>query len=393
MQLPTRFGCFTSPLHRPGTDPYLLVKEDVRLAHLLDELGYDEFWVGEHHSGGWATLSSPELFIAAAAQHTRRIKFATGVLGMPYHHPFLVAERAVLLDHLTDGRFILGAGSGAYQADMHIMGIDPATTRDRLAQALEVIKRLLAGEEVTAKTDWFEMNNARVQVSSVGSPIEMVVASAATPFSMQLAGRLGINAMSHVAPPWGAIRAGQDIGIDRLPGQWQHLQEAAGRETGRTDWRLVVPVHVSDSVAQGKQELFEGWAHQRIDLYKNTLGVPIPNSDAAQEKAFDYTVEQGGIILGSAEDCVRAITALAERVNGFGGLLLSYQDWADAGARQRSLELFARQVMPRLKGQLRGVEESQRWVGDRRDVFVKSNAGGRAAQMTATSAKEPGSDE
>jgi limonene 1,2-monooxygenase len=383
MRLPTRFGCFTSPLHRPGTDPHLLLKEDLRLAEVLDELGFDELWVGEHHSGGWATLSSPELFIAAAAQRTRRIKFATGVLGMPYHHPFLVAERALLLDHLSDGRFILGAGSGAYQADMHILGIDPATTRTRLQEALETIQPLLAGEEVTVRTDWFEMNDARVQVHPVGEPIEMVVASAATPFSMQLAGRLGINAMSHVAPPWGAIRAGQDIGVDRLPGQWQHLEDAAGGVRDRGEWRLVVPVHVADSLAQGKDELLDGWAHQRVDLYKNTLGVPIPTSDTAQEKAFDHTVEQGGIIMGSPEDCVQAITALARRVDGFGGLLLSYQDWAPAPARLRSLELFARQVMPVLNGKLSGVAESQRWVGDRREGFVRSNAGGRAAQMTA----------
>lgn len=328
MQLPTRFGCFTSPLHRPGTDPALLLKEDLRLAETLDELGFDEFWVGEHHSGGWATLSSPELFIAAAAQRTRRIRFATGVLGLPYHHPFLVAERAVLLNHLTDGRFVLGAGSGAYQADMHMLGIDPATTRDRLAQALEVIQRLLAGEVVSAETDWFRMDDARVQTRPVAGPIELVVASAATPFSMRLAGRLGISAMSHVAPPWGAIRAGQDIGVDRLPGQWEHLENEAGRPVDRREWRLVVPVHVSDSVDQAKAELFDGWRFQRSDLYKDTLGVPIPTADVAQQKAFDYTIEQGGIIAGSPSDCVRAITALAERVSGFGCLLLSLQDWA-----------------------------------------------------------------
>jgi limonene 1,2-monooxygenase len=381
MQLPTRFGCFTSPLHTPGVDPYLLLQEDLGLAEDLDRLGFDEFWIGEHHSGGWATLSSPELFIAAAAQRTSRIKFATGVLGLPYHHPFLVAERAVLLDQLTRGRFILGTGSGAYQADMHILGIDPATTRNRLKEALEVIQPLLAGKEVTAKTDWFEMNDALVQTRPVGEPIEIVVASAATPFSMQLAGRLGINAMSHVAPPWGAIRAGQDIGVDRLPGQWEHLEQAAGRPVDRSDWRLVVPVHVSDSVEQATKDLFDGWSLQRLDLYHKTLGVPIPSSAIAQEKAFDYTVAQGGIILGSPDDCVAAIVALAERVGGFGCLLLSYQDWAKPDARLRSLELFARQVAPRLKGTLRGVEQSQNWVSGRRAQFVASNASGRAAEM------------
>jgi limonene 1,2-monooxygenase len=389
MQLPTRFGCFTSPLHAPGVDPYLLLREDMRLAELLDDLGFDEFWVGEHHSGGWASLSSPELFIAAVAQRTRRIKLATGVLSVPYHHPFLVAERAAMLDHLTDGRFILGAGSGAYQADMHILGIDPAGTRRRLQEAVEVIQSLLDGRQVTAKTDWFEMHDARVQLRPVGAAIEMVVASAATPFSMQLAGRLGINAMSHVAPPWGAIRAGQSIGVERLPDQWGHLEAAATGAVDRSDWRLVVPVHVSDSVDQARSELFDGWQHQRIDLYQRTLGVPIPGSQTAQQKAFDYTIAEGGIILGSPEDCARAITELAGRVGGFGCLLVSLQDWAPADARIRSLELFARSVAPRLKGSLRGVEESRQWVGERREQFVASNARGRTAAMATDKEQVP----
>lgn len=382
MQLPTRFGCFTSPLHAPGVDPYLLLQEDLALAEYLDRLGFDEFWVGEHHSGGWASLSSPELFIAAASQRTRQIKFATGVLGLPYHHPFLVAERAAMLDHLTGGRFILGAGSGAYQADMHILGIDPATTRSRLSESLEAIQPLLRGEKISKRTDWFEMNDALVQLRPFRDPVEIVVASAATPFSMQLAGRLGINAMSHVAPPWGAIRAGQDIGVGRLADQWRHLESAAGRAVDKSSWRLVVPIHVSGSVEQGKNELFDGWRFQRIDLYQRTLGVPIPGSDTAQEKAFDYTIAQGGIIVGSPSDCVGAITELAESVDGFGSLLISFQDWAPATARMRSLELFARHVAPRLKGSICGIDESQQWVSERREAFVASNAKGRAAAMT-----------
>ncbi|MBB4910643.1 LLM class flavin-dependent oxidoreductase [Actinophytocola algeriensis] len=381
MRLPTRFGCFTSPLHLPGTDPYLLLREDMELVERLDGLGFDEFWVGEHHSGGWASLSSPELFIAAVARHTRQIRLATGVLSVPYHNPFLAAERAAMLDHLTDGRFILGVGSGAYQADMHMLGIDPATTRTRLAEAVEVICRLLRGEEVTATTDWYSLHDARLQLRPFRDPVEVVVASAATPFGMRLAGRLGINAMSHVAPPWGAVRAGQSIGAERLPSQWEHLVEAADHPVDRSDWRLVVPVHVSDSVEQAKAELLEGWRHQRTDLYNRTLGVPIPSSEVAQDKAFDYTVAEGGLIIGSPEDCVRAITELAGRVGGFGCLLISYQDWAPAEARARSLELFARQVAPRLRGTLDGIDVSRQWVGARREQFVAANASGRDTAM------------
>lgn len=383
MQLPTRFGCFISPLHPPGTDPYQLLQDDLRLAERLDVLGFDELWVGEHHTGGWATLSTPELFIAAAAQRTSRLKFATGVLSLPYHHPFLAAERVAMLDHLTSGRFVLGAGSGAYVSDMHVLGIDPSTSRTRLAESLECVQQLLAGETVTTRTDWFEVNEGRIQLRPFREAIEIVVASAATPFSMELAGRLGINAMSHVAPPWGALRAGQSLGIERLPGQWTHLENAAAHPVDRQDWRLVVPVHVSSSLEQARTELLPGWMFQRTELYGRTLGVPFPSAAMAHEKALSYTIEQGGIIAGSPEDCVRAVTELAERVGGFGSLLISLQDWAEAPVRARSLDLFAREVAPVLRGALSGVSASRAWVGEKSGEWAAVTARDRATAMSA----------
>jgi limonene 1,2-monooxygenase len=182
-----------------------------------------------------------------------------------------------------------------------------------MAESVEVIKRLLAGDCVSAKTDWFEINEGRLQLMAFRHPIEIVVASAATPFSMKLAGTLKLNAMSHVAPPWGAIRAGQDIGVGRLPQQWNFLSEI-NTEADRADWRLVVPLHVSDSESQAKSELFGGWQFQRQDLYQKTLGVPIPTMEIAQAKAFEYTIGQGGIIVGSPDDCL----SVDCEIGGFG---------------------------------------------------------------------------
>src|SRR5919202_1875222 len=117
--------------------------------------------VGEHHSGGWETIGSPEVFIAAAAARTRYIRLGTGVVSLPYHHPFLLADRMVLLDHLTRGRIMMGVGPGALVTDAMAMGIDPATQRPRMAEALDVIVRLLTQPEpVSYKTDWFELHDA-----------------------------------------------------------------------------------------------------------------------------------------------------------------------------------------------------------------------------------------
>jgi limonene 1,2-monooxygenase len=106
MALPERmkFGIFMAPFHRINENPTLALERDLELVQWLDTLGFDEVWVGEHHSAGWETISCPEIFIGIAADRTRHIKLGTGVISLPYHHPFMVANRMVLLDHLTRGR-------------------------------------------------------------------------------------------------------------------------------------------------------------------------------------------------------------------------------------------------------------------------------------------------
>ena len=119
-----RFGGFLAPHHPIGEHPMLQLRRDLDLAEHLDRLGYDEFWCGEHHSTGWEMIASPEMFLAAAGERTHRILLGTGVVSLPYHHPFNVAQRIVQLDHMTGGRVIFGSGPGALPSDAHMLGID-----------------------------------------------------------------------------------------------------------------------------------------------------------------------------------------------------------------------------------------------------------------------------
>ena len=107
------FGIFLAPFHRLGENPTLSMERDVELLQWLDHLGYDEAWIGEHHSAGWETIASPELIIVPPAEKTKYIKLGSGVTSLPYHHPFMVAQRWVQLDHMTRGRAMLGSGPGA----------------------------------------------------------------------------------------------------------------------------------------------------------------------------------------------------------------------------------------------------------------------------------------
>src|ERR687883_1002585 len=142
-----RFGLFMAPFHPVGQNPTLALERDLDLIVHLDRLGFDEVWIGEHHSAGWEIIASPEVFIAAAAERTKNIKLGTGVISLPYHNPLMVANRMVLLDHLTRGRVMLGVGPGALVTDALMLGIEPDTQRPRMAEALDAIIRLLTTTE------------------------------------------------------------------------------------------------------------------------------------------------------------------------------------------------------------------------------------------------------
>ena len=118
-----KFGIFLAPFHRVGENPTLALDRDMELIQWLDHLGYDEAWIGEHHSAGWELIASPEIMIAAAAERTRHIMLGSGVTSLPYHHPLLVAQRFVQLDHMTRGRAMLGCGPGALVSDDIIIGL------------------------------------------------------------------------------------------------------------------------------------------------------------------------------------------------------------------------------------------------------------------------------
>src|SRR3954453_23567081 len=148
-----RFGIFMPPMHPVGQSPSLLMRRDVELVQPLDGLGFDEAWVSEHHSSGFETIASPEVFIGHVAAKTERIKLGTGVNSLPYHHPLILADRILMLDHLTRGRMMFGVGPGQLTSDATMLGIDIDSQRRMMEEAFDVIMALFRGEVVTCHTD------------------------------------------------------------------------------------------------------------------------------------------------------------------------------------------------------------------------------------------------
>ena len=190
MDWPLRFGIFLAPFHPVGQNPTLALERDLELVVRLDEMGYDEAWFGEHHSAGYEIIASPEVFIGVLSQRTKNIRLGTGVSSLPYHHPFILADRMVLLDHLTRGRVMFGVGPGALPSDAFMMGIDPMKQRDMMEESLEAILALLEGEEpVTRDASWFTLRNARLQLRPYTHPrFEVAVAAQISPAGPRAAG-------------------------------------------------------------------------------------------------------------------------------------------------------------------------------------------------------------
>src|SRR5580704_8125372 len=190
-------GVFLAPFHALTENPLLALDRDMELLGHLDRLNYHEAWIGEHHSGGYEIIACPEMFIAAAAERTRHIRLGTGVVSLPYHNPFIVAGRMVQLDYQTRGRAMLGVGPGSLVHDAKKIGIDPADQRRMMNESLDVVIELLAGKNVTRKTDWFDLRDAQLQLPPYTRPrMEMAVAAARSPAGALAAGRHGLGMLS-----------------------------------------------------------------------------------------------------------------------------------------------------------------------------------------------------
>ena len=340
MSAKLRYGVFVGPHHPLNENPTLALRRDLDLATHLEDLGFDEIWYGEHHSAGWEIIASPELMIAAAAERTSRIKIGSAVSSVPYHHPLMLAERFSQLDHMTRGRAMLGMGPGSLASDAEMMGISVSRQRDMMDQAIDVVARLLRGETVTAKTDWFTLENARIHMTPYSRPsVEMIAASTISPTGSRAAGRNGIGMLSFGATASAAF--------DALASNWDICEDIArdnNKTVDRANWRLVAPMHIAETREQAREEVkfgIEGWA----DYLRNVAALPIVPGGG---DVVDAMLDSHMAVIGTPDDAVAQIERLQKQSGGFGTLLLFGTNWADWTQTKRSYEMFARYVMPRI---------------------------------------------
>ena len=359
-----RAGIFLAPFHPLDEDPTEALHRDLELVEFLDRVGFDEAWIGEHHSGGFEIISSPELFIAAAAMRTRRIKLGTGVVSLPYHNPLMVADRIIQLDHMTRGRVMFGVGPGLLPSDAFMLGIDVAQQRDRMMQGLDVTLRLMRGETVTEKTEWYDLRGARCQLLPYTRPMpEVAVASSVTPSGGKAAGKYGLGML--------CVAATVAQGYDALDVNWRAANEVAARRGSTMDpsrLRLVGPMHLAETREQARKDVRFG-IDKWVDYFSKISPLTLQGVEGHGD-IVDRMVSSGRAAIGTPDDAIAAIEKLEQKQGHFGAFLLLAHNWASFEATKKSYELFARHVLPRFNGANVGREGSLGWVAAHSDEFM-----------------------
>jgi len=381
-----RFGMFLAPFHPAGENPTLAFQRDLELIAHLDRLGYDEAWIGEHHSAGSEIIASPEIFIATAAERTRHIRLGTGVTSVAYHNPLWVAERMVLLDHLTRGRTMLGLGPGSLPTDSAMIGLNPTDTRELLDQNLDIIMRLLRGDEpVTAETATHKLYDARLHLRPYTEPhFDIAVAAVASPTGPRLAGRYGLGLLSV-----GATLTPE--GFDALAHHWNVMEERAatfGRTVDRAKWRLVGLMHVAETREQAYKDVEHG-IEQWFRYFQKVAAFPQMAVEGGDVKEMiDFINEAGVGAIGTVEDAAAQVERLVQQSNGgFGAMLLLAHEWANPEATRRSFELIAQHVLPRFQGQAQATLDAKARASQTRTTHAEQQ-NAAVAHMTEKYQKE-----
>jgi len=374
-----RFGIFMPPFNSPSSqNPTSSLQRNIETIQLMDRLGFDEAWIGEHHSAGTEIIADPLTFISHVGAVTKHIRLGTGVVSLPYHNPLWIADRAILVDHLVRGRLMLGVGPGSLPTDSTMIGLEPKDLRPALAEDLEVLLRLLhGGGRVNHKTARYDLVNAATQLAPYSDPcFEVAVAATTSPAGPVLAGKHGLSMLS--------LGATTREGFDMLGHHWKVLEaEAAkaGKPTDRSQWRLVGPMHIAETKEQAIEDVRYGF-DQFCDYTQKTLALPTFRAEGSTfEERIAWINETGLGVIGTPEMAVAQIQRLMDQSEGgFGCYMFMQHDWANWQATQRHYELFARLVMPAFQPSRRRLLEAERWARSQQsDLDAKNGAAIQAA--------------
>lgn len=349
---------FVMPIHDPKKPLAQCIDEDLELAVLCEELGFDDFWVGEHHSSSVENIVMPEIFLAKVLGLTKRMRVGPAPVCLQYHHPAHVAGRLAFLDHLSRGRLNVCFGPGAIPTDMEMFAAQPSDTSARVAEAIDMILALWEGKvpiDLSGRFWQIKMKEHLHPEFGVGHlhkpyqlphpPIYVPSISRNSPGLARAAER-GFRFISHHL-----------LHRDALAEQWRSYSSAAakaGRTASPADWAVARNVLVADSTSEARRlargNSLAACIKYILDLTRATApnGVAMWKRDPQQADAdcsLDYFLDDV-VLSGDPAEVTRKLIELQAHVGPFGTLVLTAHDWDDRAVWIRSLELFVREVAP-----------------------------------------------
>jgi alkanesulfonate monooxygenase SsuD/methylene tetrahydromethanopterin reductase-like flavin-dependent oxidoreductase (luciferase family) len=353
-------GLFAMPSHPPERDLRQGFEFDLQVLRWLDQLGYQEAWIGEHHVAPWEPLSAPDLLLSVAFRETERLRMGPGGFLLPFHHPAELANRTATLDHLSQGRLNFGIAASSLPGDWAMFDIDAKSGvhRAMMWEALDLILRLWAADEpfraegkfwnVAYPPEMFGLFKPHLKPVQKPHPPIGVAGLSPNSDTLRIAGERGFMPMSlnlnaaYLASHWAAVEAGA---------------AAAGRTASRADWRIVREIFVADTDEEAWRHTVHGPMGRMTEEYAlhigRTFGATKFNKHDQSVPDSDVTVEycaRNNWLIGSPATVAEKLERLYHAAGGFGTLLVYGFDYADqAEAWRNSLELLAREVMPRLK--------------------------------------------
>jgi alkanesulfonate monooxygenase SsuD/methylene tetrahydromethanopterin reductase-like flavin-dependent oxidoreductase (luciferase family) len=353
-----RHGMFIMPFHDPAKPLGQCYGEDLELIVRAEELGFSEFWIGEHHTMKYENIVMPESFIARALGETRRIRLGPAPVCLNQHHPAHVASRLAFLDHLSKGRLNLCFGPGSVSADQELYGADPKNAAAMTEEAMDIILRLWASEppyEIEGKYWTVRLQKSVDEETGVGyvhkplqkphPPIAMPAMSRNSA-TMKLAGQRGFRPFGHCL-----------VTGNVLADLWMTYEQAAleaGRRPDRADWKVARAIFLDYSTPEARRKARSNSLGRNFAYIGRLLdkgpGRKIYKRDPSMSEAdcnLDYLMGEQ-IIADSPEEVLRRLLLLIEETGPFGTLVLMSYDWDDKRSWLHSMELFARELMPRL---------------------------------------------
>lgn len=356
-----RLGFFTMPIHPIDRNVAETLKEDREAFLLADRLGFDEALVGEHVADAAENITSSFLFIASLAHATKQIKLGSGVVNLSHHHPALVAAHGAMLDHMLEGRFLMGIGAGVLRSDAEILGVLDEDRTAMLAESIDHILDLWSGEPPynlsgkywnlsTEQNLWPEVGLGAI-MKPYQKPHPPILGSVGHPFSNGII-ELGKRGWSPIS--------GDFVHANWIRNHWERYAqgcEAAGRVADPANWRVARTIFVceDEKLAQSYAKT-DPQSPYRFNMSQirakleraGQIMVLKAHPDLADEDVtLDYVVDQT-VICGGVNQVVDQLLAFRETTGDFGTLYYVGKDWADPDLGRRSMELMAEKVMPRI---------------------------------------------